>query len=104
MDKVVLRCKEGAFTLTRSLPTGGQYVVKFTKEANFEAEVPVRLEYSHPFENKTTVADERFAQGLLDKYACLELVEIKKEPVVVQPTVVDKRKKKKEKEHEENSV
>lgn len=81
------------------LPSGGNLMVSFTKANDYTAEVPTEIKYRDDMgKEKVYMLDERrntsnLAQHILDSYPdMVEIVEIKNEPVVAQPAVVEKKR------------
>lgn len=82
-----IRCKEGAFSTHTAYPNGKALDMVWSKENDFIAEVPTRVEYVDDFGQRKVVF-ENYAQHLLNRYEFLELVEVKKQEAVIQPEVV----------------
>ena len=109
MATAIIRSKEVGgkpqdFHVRVPLPTGAYMTLSWHKANGHTLEVATNATYTNPFGKVLPLVlndrtnDTNIAQHVLDKYGeFLELVDIKEDPVVVAPAVVE-RKKKKDKE------
>lgn len=90
----LIKCTEGNFEVKMGLPDGTAKVVRWNKENNFTAKVPTVVTYRDPVTRKILVAEDagNWAQHVLNKYSCLQLVEIVEPPAVEAPAVVQPKR------------
>ena len=106
MAKAILRAKETTDPKDRELhlriptPVGSYVEFHWHKGNDFTLEVPTNGTYrdnfgkDQPFVLNDRTKSTNIAQHFLDSYPQLELLEIKEEPVVDAPIVVDRKKDK----------